>query len=269
MIEYNELNPLRCFYAFAGYNSQKMALQRLADNFPDFHHVCVGWSEIDENAIKANNAVFHEDIDKNFGDITKIDWEKVPDFDLFTYSFPCTNISNSGKQEGFEKGSGTASSLLWYVEDAIKYKRPKYLLMENVKALVQSKFIGLFREWCSVVESYGYYNFSEVLNAKDFDVPQNRERVFMISILRTDSEPNPSFYFPKKMKLERRIKDILETDVDDSFYLSDKALEYFCRVNNDKSHCHNFTPKDGDDVAFTVRCKSGERVDDNFFKHEE
>ena len=269
MIEYNELNPLRCFYAFAGYNSQKMDLQRLADNFPDFHHVCVGWSEIDENAIKANNAVFPEDIDKNFGDITKIDWEKVPDFDLFTYSFPCTNISNSGKQEGFEKGSGTASSLLWYVEDAIKYKRPKYMLMENVKALVQSKFIGLFREWCSVVESYGYYNFSEVLNASSYNVPQNRERVFMISILRTDSEPNPSFYFPKKMKLERRIKDILEPNVDESFYLSDKALEYFCRVNNDKSHCHNFAPKDGDDVAFTVRCKSGERVDDNFFKHEE
>ena len=269
MIEYNELNPLRCFYAFAGYNSQKMALQRLADKFPDFHHVCVGWSEIEENAIRANNAVFPEDIDKNFGDITKIDWEKVPDFDLFTYSFPCTNISNSGKQEGFEKGSGTASSLLWYVEDAIKYKRPKYLLMENVKALVQSKFIGLFREWCSVVESYGYYNFSEVLNASSYNVPQNRERVFMISILRTDSEPNPSFYFPKKMKLERRIKDILEPNVDESFYLSDKALEYFCRVNNDKSHGHNFTPKDGEDVAFTVRCASGQRVDDNFLKYEE
>ena len=141
MIEYNELNPLRCFYAFAGYNSQKMALQRLSDVYPDFHHICVGWSEIDENAIKANNAVFPEDKDKNFGDITKIDWAKVPYFDLLTYSFPCTTISNSGKQEGFEKGSGTASSLLWYVEDAIKYIRPKYLLMENVKALVQSKFI--------------------------------------------------------------------------------------------------------------------------------
>ena len=91
----------------------------------------------------------------------------------------------------------------------------------------------------------------------------------MISILRTDSEPAPRFYFPKKMKLERRIKDILEPTVDESFYLSDKALEYFCRVNNDKSHGHNFTPKDEDDVAFTVRCASGQRVDDNFLKHEE
>ena len=88
-MQYTEQNPLRCFYAFAGYNSQKMALQRLADNFPGFYHVCVGWSEIDKNAIIANNAVFPEDTDKNFGDITKIDWAKVPDFDLFTMSSPC------------------------------------------------------------------------------------------------------------------------------------------------------------------------------------
>lgn len=142
-------------------------------------------------------------------------------------------------------------------------------MMENVKALISNKFRPLFRLWCSTVESYGYSNFVNILNASDFNCPQNRERVFMISILRTDSYPNPSFYFPKKMKLERRIKDILEPNVDESFYLSDKALEYFCRVNNDKSHCHNFTPKDGDDVAFTVRCKSGDRVDDNFLKHEE
>ena len=264
-------NKINVITLFSGYESQCMALDRLKNHFPNFDYELIYWSEIDENAIKAHNAVYPQYKDRNLGDITKIDFSELAnkEIDLLTYSFPCTTISNSGKQEGFEKGSGTASSLLWYVEDAIKYIRPKYLLMENVKALVQSKFIGLFREWCSVVESYGYYNFSEVLNASSYNVPQTRERVFMISILRTDSEPNPSFYFPKKMKLERRIKDILEPNVDESFYLSDKALEYFCRVNNDKSHCHNFTPKGGDDVAFTVRCKSGERVDDNFFKHEE
>ena len=264
-------NKINVITLFSGLESQCMALDRLKNHFPNFDYELIYWSEIDENAIKAHNAVYPQYKDRNLGDITKIDFSELAnkEIDLLTYSFPCTTISNSGKQEGLEKGSGTASSLLWYVEDAIKYIRPKYLLMENVKALVQSKFIRLFREWCSVVESYGYYNFSEVLNASSYNVPQNRERVFMISILRTDSEPNPSFYFPKKMKLERRIKDILEPNVDESFYLSDKALEYFCRVNNDKSHCHNFTPKGGDDVAFTVRCKSGERVDDNFFKHEE
>ena len=242
MIEYTKERPLRCFYAFAGYNSQKMALQRLADVYPDFHHVCVGWSEIDENAIKANNAVFPEDIDKNFGDITKIDWSKAPDFDLFTYSFPCQDISSSGKQRGFEEGAGTRSSLLWECKKAIEAKKPRFLMMENVKALVSAKFMPFLRQWQTWLHQQGYENFTQVLNASSYNVPQNRERVFMISILRTDSEPNPSFYFPKKMKLERRIKDILEPNVDESFYLSDKALEYFCRVNNgingsDESSC--------------------------------
>ena len=269
MIEYNKQNPLRCFYAFAGYNSQKMALKRLAEHFPEFHHECVGWSEIDANAIKANNAVFPEDADKNFGDISKIDWSKVPDFDLFTYSFPCQDISASGNQRGFEEGSGTRSSLLWECKKAIEIKKPRFLMMENVKALTQKKFQPYLKKWQTWLHQQGYENFTQVLNASDFNCPQNRERVFMISILRTDSEPNPSFYFPKKMKLERRIKDILEPTVDESFYLSDKALEYFCRVNNDKSHGHNFTPKDEEDVAFTVRCASGQRVDDNFLKYEE
>ena len=242
MIEYNKQNPLRCFYAFAGYNSQKMALKRLAEHFPEFHHVCVGWSEIDANAIKANNAVFPEDADKNFGDITKIDWYKVPDFDLFTYSFPCQDISSSGKQRGFEEGAGTRSSLLWECKKAIEAKKPRFLMMENVKAIVSAKFLPFLRQWQTWIYQQGYENFTQVLNASSYNVPQNRERVFMISILRTDSEPNPSFYFPKKIKLERRIKDILEPNVDESFYLSNKALEYFCRVNNglngsDESSC--------------------------------
>ena len=242
MIEYNKQNPLRCFYAFAGYNSQKMALKRLAEHFPEFHHVCVGWSEIDANAIKANNAVFPEDADKNFGDITKIEWGKVPDFDLFTYSFPCQDISSSGKQRGFEEGAGTRSSLLWECKKAIEAKKPRFLMMENVKAIVSAKFLPFLRQWQTWIYQQGYENFTQVLNASSYNVPQNRERVFMISILRTDSEPNPSFYFPKKIKLERRIKDILEPNVDESFYLSNKALEYFCRVNNglngsDESSC--------------------------------
>ena len=234
MIEYNKQNPLRCFYAFAGYNSQKIALKRLAEHFPEFHHVCVGWSEIDANAIKANNAVFPEDSDKNFGDITKIDWSKVPDFDLFTYSFPCQSISSSGKQEGLEEGSGTRSSLLWECKKSIEIKKPRFLMMENVKALTHKKFQPYLKKWQTWLYQQGYENFTQVLNASDYGVPQNRERVFMISILRTDGEPNPSFYFPKKMKLERCIKDILEPNVDESFYLSDKALEYFCRVNNSR-----------------------------------
>lgn len=267
MIEYTKEKPLRVFESFAGYGSQSMALQRLKDNYPTFDFKVVGFSEIDENAIKAYKAV-HGDI-KNYGDISKVNWDEVPDFDLFTASSPCQDISSSGKQAGLEEGSGTRSSLLWECKRAILAKKPRYVFFENVKALVSAKFLPFLRQWQTWLHQQGYENFTQVLNASDFNVPQNRERVFMISILRTDSEPNPSFYFPKKMKLERRIKDILEPNVDESFYLSDKALEYFCRVNNDKSHGHNFTPKDGEDVAFTVRCASGQRVDDNFLKYEE
>ena len=242
MIEYTKERPLRVATAFSGYDSQKMALERLHKAFPNFCYELVAWSEIDENAIAAHNAVFPEDKDKNLGDISKIDWSKAPDFDLFTYSFPCQDISSSGKQRGFEEGAGTRSSLLWECKKAIEAKKPRFLMMENVKALVSAKFMPFLRQWQTWLHQQGYENFTQVLNASDYNVPQNRERVFMISILRTDDEPNPSFYFPKKMKLERRIKDILEPNVDESFYLSDKALEYFCRVNNgingsDESSC--------------------------------
>lgn len=147
MIEYTKENPLRCFFAFEGYNSQGLALYRLKKNYPDFDWVCVGRSEIEKDAIIAANALFPESVDKNYGDISAIDWNKVPDFDLFTMSSPCQDFSQAGKQLGGEKGSGTRSSLLWECEKAIRIKRPKYILFENVAALVSQKFINGFNAW--------------------------------------------------------------------------------------------------------------------------
>ena len=240
MVEYNKDRPLKVATAFSGYDSQKMALERLHNAFPDFCFELVAWSEIDENAIAAHNAIFPEDKSKNLGDISKIDWAKAPDFDLFTYSFPCQDISAAGKQSGFEEGTGTRSSLLWECKKTIEAKKPRYLMMENVKALASAKFLPFLRQWQRWLHGQGYENFTQVLNASDYEVPQNRERVFMISILRTDNNPYPSYYFPKKLKLEKRIKHILEQNVDESYYLNQKALEYFCRA--------------------------GQRVDDNFLK---
>ena len=242
MVEYNKDRPLKVATAFSGYDSQKMALERLHNAFPDFCFELVVWSEIDENAIAAHNAIFPEDKSKNLGDISKIDWAKAPDFDLFTYSFPCQDISAAGKQSGFEEGTGTRSSLLWECKKTIEAKKPRYLMMENVKALASAKFLPFLRQWQRWLHVQGYENFTQILNACDYEVPQNRERVFMISILRTDSNPYPSYYFPKKLKLEKRIKHILEQNVDESYYLSQKALEYFCRSNNglngsDESSC--------------------------------
>lgn len=210
-------SKLRVFTSFSGYDSQCMALDRLP-----LEYELVGWSEIDQYAIKAHNAVYPQWAGRNYGDISKIDWAAVPDFDLFTYSSPCQDFSQAGQQKGGEQGSGTRSSLLWECERAIATKKPKYLLMENVAALVSSKFIKLFNKWQYTLVKMGYKNFAAVLNAKHYGVPQNRERVFLVSIL----DAGAKYEFPKPVKLEKRLKDVLEVDVDERYYLSIKMVDY-------------------------------------------
>lgn len=168
-------------------------------------------------------------LSKNYGDISKINPNNLPDMDLFTYSFPCTDISLAGKQKGLALGSGTRSSLLWECEKIIKVKRPKYLLMENVKALVNKKFKKDFNSWLEVLKGYGYSNYWQVLNAKDYGVPQNRERVFCVSLLNKSS-----FKFPKKIPLDNKLKDILEEKVDSKYYLSEKSLNMLLKEDTGK-----------------------------------
>ena len=212
---------LRVFTSFSGYDSQCLALRRL-----DIPFELVGWSEIDKYAIQAHDVLFPEAKGRNYGDISKIDWAQVPDFDLFTYSFPCTDISNAGQQKGLEKGSGTRSSLLWECEKAIRVKKPKYLLMENVSALVSQKFLPYYEEWRRLLVSLGYESWSKVLNATDYEVPQNRERIFMVSIL-----GGGSFYFPEPMPLDRCLGDVLEDEVDEKYFLSDNQIKYIFSVS--------------------------------------
>lgn len=215
--KFTEENPLRVVTLCSGYDSQLMAIRNLG-----IPYECVGWSEIDPYAIKAHDAVFPELADRNLGDMTKIDWSKVGDFDLLTYSTPCTDFSNAGKQAGGEEGSGTRSSILWYTRHAIIEKKPKYLLMENVKALVSDKFRPLFLKWCDELTGYGYTNFAQVLNAKDYGVPQNRERVFLVSIL-----GDAWFSFPQPRELRLRLKDVLEEKVDEKYYLAQEKVDQF------------------------------------------
>lgn len=248
-------NKIRVFEAFAGYGSQSMALRRLGIDFE-----VVGISEIDKYAIQAYMAV-HGDT-PNYGDISKIDWSSVPDFDFLTYSFPCTDISTAGQQKGLAEGSGTRSSLLWECRKAIEVKRPKYLLMENVKNLVSKKFTPYLKEWLRFLEGQGYSNYTKVLNAKDFGVPQNRERVFMVSIL-----GEASFHFPKPFTLEKRLKDVLEKDVDESFYLREKIVKTFIarnEKNKTKGNGFKFEPTMGDVIASTIGTHSNDRDCDNY-----
>ena len=246
---------IKVFEAFAGYGSQSMALRRLGIDFQ-----VVGISEIDKYAIQAYMAV-HGDT-PNYGDITKIDWSSVPDFDFLTYSFPCTDISTAGQQKGLAEGSGTRSSLLWECKKAIEAKRPKYLLMENVKNLVSKKFTPYLKEWLKFLEGQGYSNYTKVLNAKDFGVPQNRERVFMVSIL-----GEASFHFPKPFTLEKRLKDVLEKDVDESFYLSEKIVKTFLarnEKNKAKGNGFKFEPTMGDVIASSILTHPNDRPCDNY-----
>ena len=238
---------IRVFTAFSGYDSQCLALNRLKRDNPRFDYELVGWSEIDQYAIQAHNALFPQWAERNYGDISKIDWSQVPDFDLFTYSSPCQDFSNAGLQRGAEEGSGTRSSLLWECRRAIIAKRPKYLLFENVAAVVSKKFLPLFNKWIAELDSYGYENFWQVLNSKDYGIPQNRKRVFMVSILRDGVEPYPSYSFPKPFPLELRLKDMLEENVDEKYYLSDKTIAGFMAHNenhNAKGTGFTWQPKD-------------------------
>ena len=255
---------IKVFTAFSGYDSQCLALNKLGIDYE-----LVGWSEIDKYAIKAHDALFPQWAERNYGDISKVDWAQVPDFDLFTYSFPCTDISVSGKQEGLAEGSGTRSSLLWECRRVIEVKKPRWLLMENVDALVSKKFIGYFQKWMSLLDSYGYRNYAQVLNAKDYGVPQNRERIFLVSI-REDCGPE-QYYFPKAQKLTRVMRDVLEQNVDEKYYLSDEMIAFF-QSNTEKQKANGngfkFSPTNGGGYAKAVTTHAGSRMDDNFIKDE-
>lgn len=250
----------------SGYDAQCLALERLKHNYSDFDYELVAWAEVDKYAIQAHNALFPQWKDRNMGDITSCDWSKIKDnIDLLTYSTPCQSISSAGKQDGLKKGSGTASSIIWSVLNAIDVLRPKYLLMENVKALVSSKFIGDFHEWRSELSKRGYSNFAKVLNSKCYGIPQNRERIFMVSIL----EENASYHFPKPFPLEKRLKDVLEEDVDEKYYLSKKITDTFIernKINEDKGNGFKFEPTDGDCVASSGLTMPGSRPCDNYIK---
>lgn len=213
---------IKVFTLFSGYDSQCMALDKLKQKHPDFDYELVGWSEIDKSAIDAHNAVYPQWAERNYGDVSKINWEQVPDFDLLTYSSPCQDFSSAGKMMGGEEGSGTRSSLLWEAKKAIIAKKPKYLLMENVSALVSERFIRTFNEWQLELSKLGYSNFAQILNARQYGIPQNRERIFMVSIL----DCKDGFYFPTPKPLNTKLRDLLEDNVDEFYYLSEEQISW-------------------------------------------
>lgn len=210
---------LRYLSLFSGIGAPEKALERL--NIP---FELVGFSEIDKYAIKSYCAIHNISPELNLGDITEINPKTLPkDIDLITHGSPCQSFSIAGKQAGGDEGSGTRSSLMWYTVEIVAEVKPKYVLWENVKNVLSKKHKPNFDKYISRMEELGYNNFYQVLNAKNYGVPQNRERIFVISI-RNDIEKD--FKFPEPFDNGLRLKDILEKKVDESFYVnSDKALK--------------------------------------------
>lgn len=165
---------------------------------------------------KLNDMYLACKLSKNYGDIKRINPNDLPDFDLFTYSPPCQDISVAGKQLGLEKGSGTRSSLIWECLNIIEAKRPKYLLMENVKNLIGNQHKSDFLAFLKELELLGYKNSYEVLNACDYGIPHRRERVFCIS----EYKASKPYAFPKTVPLSSKMSDYLESEVSEEFYLT-------------------------------------------------
>lgn len=220
--DYKITKPLRLIELFAGYGSQAMAFDKIGAKY-EHHFVC----EFDKYAMASYNAVHGTDFKPM--DIREVHASdlKITDTDKYcyfmTYSFPCTDISNAGRmaavKDGLKKGSSTRSGLLWEVERLLEEctELPQILFMENVPGTV--KLEG-FKDWCKYLEAKGYSNYWQILNAKDYEVPQSRKRAFMFSFL-----GNYEYNFPAPTVLKKRLKDILEDEVDEKYYVSEEKAE--------------------------------------------
>lgn len=254
---------VKLFEAFAGIGTQAMALKRLG---VEVEHI--GISEIDKYAIQAHRAI-HGEV-KNYGGIGE--FEKLPpNIDICTWSFPCQDISMAGQQKGMDEGTRSNYGYVFLdtVEKMEKEERPKILLMENVEALVSSKFEKDWEEIHIRLERMGYQSYSKVLEATDYGIPQTRRRVFVVSIL-----GNYSYTFPKPFELKKKLKDYLEDEVDEKYFLSDKMIDYLTGVNQKESKYDRAAVFERNiykdpNIAATITTRAGSRATDNYIIEED
>lgn len=215
---------------FSGIGAFEKALDRLG-----IEYRLVNYCEIDKYASKSYSAIHGVPESMNLGDITKIDTSKLPkNIDLITYGFPCQDISLAGKQKGFEHdGERTRSGLFFEALRIIEDTKPKFAICENVKNLTSKKFSKEFEIVLSSLEAAGYTNYWKVLNAKDYGVPQNRERVFIVSIRK---DIDKGYEFPEPFELKLRLKDMLDEEVDEKYYMSEKSITYVCATGTKNFH---------------------------------
>ena len=203
---------IRILELFGGIGACSKALERLRIDYEIADYV-----EIDKYAVKSFNAIHNT----NFEPQDICEWDKDIEVDLIMHGSPCQDFSLAGKQAGGDKDSGTRSSLMYETIRIVEKLKPKYVIWENVKNLLSKKHIHNFNAYLETMEQLGYTNYYQVLNAKDYGIPQNRERVFTISI-RKDINRDYSSPLPKELKL--KLKDMLENEVDEKYYLNDETI---------------------------------------------
>ena len=255
---------LNVFSLFSGIGAFEKALVNL-----NIEHKVIAYCDIDKYASKAYSAIHNIPEIENFWDVTEVDILDIEDrVDIITYGFPCQDISNSGTQKGFfdENGNRTRSGLFFEALRIIDDYNPKFAIAENVKALTSKKFFNEFRIVLESLEEIGYNNYYAVLNAKDFGIPQNRERVFIVSIRK---DIDVGFTFPEGFPLELRLKDLLEDKVDEKFYLSEKMINYLFDItekNKARNNGNVYKASDLNGCAKTITTREGSRVKDNFIE---
>lgn len=251
---------LRVLELFGGIGACSKALERLGVEYEVADYV-----EIDKYAVKSFNAMHGS----NFEPQDICAWNKDIDVDLIMHGSPCQDFSVAGKNAGGDEGSGTRSSLMYETIRIVEKIKPKYVIWENVKNVISKKHRHNFDNYLNKMEELGYTSCWQVLNAKDYGIPQNRERVFTISI---SNDINKEFAFPSKQKLKLKLKDLLENEIDEKYYLSEAMLNYMYGVNQKPS---KFPRKERfeaninrkkQDIANSVTTNAGNRPTDNFIK---
>lgn len=245
---------VRVLELFAGIGACSKALERLG-----IEHEIVDAVEIDKYAIKSFNAIHGTNFEPQ--DITK--WDKDIECDLIMHGSPCQDFSVAGLGKGGDKGSGTRSSLMYETLRIVEKLKPKYVIWENVKNLLSKKHRHNFDSYIEAMENLGYKSKYQVLNAKNYGIPQNRERVFTVSVL---GENN--FSFPDPIELTTRLKDLLEDEVDEKYYLSDEQVASF-KASTEKAQAKGngfkFEPIERERViAHAICTRAGSRQTDNF-----
>lgn len=258
------VKKIKLLSLFSGIGAFEKALDNLG-----WEYELVNYCDIDKYASRAYAAIHGVSEDMNLWDVASVDTQKLPDgIDLVTYGFPCQDISIAGKQKGFfnADGSSTRSGLFFEALRIIHDTQPRVAVAENVANLMSQSFVDIYHMVVEGLNEAGYNSYVQILNAKDFGIPQNRERVFIVSIRK---DIDKGFEFPETRPLELRLKDLLEDEVDEKYYLSDAMVEFFTSNSEKQKESGNgftFAPTGGGGIAKTITTRSGSRMDDNYIK---